>query len=127
MRSWKCQYVRSLAGTGYGTGPFRCCRKARCLRSRLDASVSGAPYADSLLHSAIAPSRQLLAVAADEIQRRERFVLLAEQRLAHDLVLHEVNRAREADRKHVVIVTGGPTVLVRLNAVLMPLTVAVIR
>lgn len=78
------------------------------LTSRLDPHVPGAPYADSLLHSAIAPSRQLLAVAADEIQRRERFVLLAEQRLAHDLVLHEVNRAREADRKHVVIVTGGP-------------------
>jgi hypothetical protein len=78
------------------------------LTSRLDPSIPGAPYADSLLHSGIAPSRQLLAVAADEIQRRERFVLLAEQRLAYDLVLHEVNRAREADRKHVVIVTGGP-------------------
>lgn len=78
------------------------------LRSRLDASVSGAPYADVLLSSATAPSRQLLAVAADEIQRRERFVLLAEQRLAYDLVLHEVDRAREADDKRVVIVTGGP-------------------
>ena len=78
------------------------------LTSRLDPNVPGAPYADILLHSGIAPSRQLLAVAADEIQRRERFVLVAEQRLAFDLVMHEVNRAREADRKHVVIVTGGP-------------------
>ena len=78
------------------------------LASRLNPGVPGAPYADSLLNSAIAPSRQLLAVAADEIQRRERFVLLAEQRLAFDLVIHEVNRAREADQKHVVIVTGGP-------------------
>ena len=78
------------------------------LLSRLDPDVPGAPYADSLLASAVAPSKQLLAAAADEIQRREQFVLLAEQRLAYDLVLHAVDRAREADAKRVVIVTGGP-------------------
>jgi DUF2075 family protein len=78
------------------------------LRSRLDPEVAGAAYADSLLASAVAPSKQLLAVAAQEIQRREQFVLLAEQRLAYDLVLHAVDRAREADRKRVIIVTGGP-------------------
>lgn len=78
------------------------------LRERLDPDVAGAPYADLLLKSAVAPSRQLLAVAADEVQRREQFVLLAEQRLAYSIVLHEVERARRADTKAVVIVTGGP-------------------
>jgi hypothetical protein len=78
------------------------------LTSRLDGSVSGAPYADQLVASAVAPSKQLLTLAADEIRTREQLILLAEQRLAYDLVLHEVDRAREADRKRVIIVTGGP-------------------
>jgi hypothetical protein len=78
------------------------------LRERLDPSTSGAPYADQLLSSAIAPSRQLLAVAADEVQRREQFVLLDQQRVAFDLVLHEVEKARRDNGKSVVIVTGGP-------------------
>ncbi|MGH8939276.1 MAG: DNA/RNA helicase domain-containing protein, partial [Actinomycetes bacterium] len=78
------------------------------LRDRLDPDVAGAPFADLLLRSAVSPSRQLLAVAAEEVQRREQFVLLAEQKLAHSLVLHEVQRARRADSKAVVIVTGGP-------------------
>ena len=78
------------------------------LRSRLDATTSGAPYADLLLNSATAPSKQLLAVAADEIQDRKQFVLIDEQRLAFDLVLHEVEKSRRGDHKSVVIVTGGP-------------------
>ena len=69
---------------------------------------SGAKVADELLASRIAPSRHLLAVAADEVQRREMFVLLDEQRLAYELVLHGVSEARGADTKTVVIVTGGP-------------------
>ncbi|WP_202867268.1 DUF2075 domain-containing protein [Kribbella pittospori] len=78
------------------------------LRDRLDPNVPGSPYADQLINSAIAPSKQLLAVAADEVQRREQFVLVAEQKLAHSMVLHEVERARSRDSKAVVIVTGGP-------------------
>src|SRR5664279_6580441 len=78
------------------------------LVNRLDPAVCGAPYADLLLASAIAPSKQLLAVAADEVQRREQFVLLAEQKLAYSIVMHEVERARGGDRKSVVLVTGGP-------------------
>lgn len=78
------------------------------LRDRLDPDVPGGPYADLLINSAIAPSKQLLAVAADEVQRREQFVLVAEQKLAHSMVLHEVDRARRRDSKSVVIVTGGP-------------------
>lgn len=78
------------------------------LRDRLDPDVPGSPYADQLINSAVAPSKQLLAVAAEEVQRREQFVLVAEQKLAHSLVLHEVERARRRDSKSVVIVTGGP-------------------
>jgi uncharacterized protein len=78
------------------------------LRSRLAPGVPGAPYADAFLSSAAAPSRQLLAVAADEIQRREQFVLLDQQQLAYKLVLHETEAARAADAKTVIIVTGGP-------------------
>ncbi|MGH3601200.1 MAG: DNA/RNA helicase domain-containing protein, partial [Pseudonocardiaceae bacterium] len=78
------------------------------LRTRLDPDVPGAPYADELLRSAVAPSRQLLAVAADEVQRREQFTLQGNQQLAVDLVMHEVHRARRSDHKAVVIVSGGP-------------------
>lgn len=78
------------------------------LRERLDPAVPGSPYADQLIQSAVAPSKQLLAVAADEVQRREQFVLVAEQKLAHSLVLHEVDRARRANQKQIVVVTGGP-------------------
>jgi DUF2075 family protein len=78
------------------------------LTGLFDPDVSGAPYADVLLSSAAAPSRQLLSVAAEEVQAREQFVLLAEQRLAYQLVLHEVAKAHQADHKSVVLITGGP-------------------
>jgi uncharacterized protein len=78
------------------------------LRSRLAPGVPGAPYADDLLSSRAAPSRQLLSVAASEIQDREQFVLLDQQRLAYNIVLHATEAARAGDSKTVVIVTGGP-------------------
>jgi len=78
------------------------------LRSRLDGGVSGVASADHLLKSRVAPSKQLLAVAADEVRDREQFRLLDEQELAARLVHHEVRRARESDHKRVVVVSGGP-------------------
>ena len=78
------------------------------LRSRFAQGQSGAPYADILLSSRIAPSKQLLALAADEVQRREMFVLLDEQRDAYNYVLHAVERARRANDKTTVIISGGP-------------------
>jgi len=78
------------------------------LRSRFAEGQSGASYADALLSSRIAPSKQLLAVAADEVQRREMFVLLDEQRDAYNYVLHAVGRARQANEKTTVIISGGP-------------------
>lgn len=77
------------------------------LRTHL-APAPGAETADALLASRIAPSRHLLAVAAEEVQQREMFALLDEQRLAYEQVLHRVSQARGADTKTVVIVTGGP-------------------
>jgi hypothetical protein len=78
------------------------------LRTRFAPGESGARYADVLASSRIAPSRQLLAVAAEEVQHREMFVLLDEQRDAYNYVLHAVERARRADTKTAVVVTGGP-------------------
>ncbi len=89
--------------TGARRGEFR-----DFLRSRFRTTTSGAKAADTLISTAVAPSKQLLAVAADEVQRRKQFVLLDRQRLAYSMVLHEVERARRSDTKSVVIVTGGP-------------------
>lgn len=78
------------------------------LRSRLATDSDGRDAADMLLGSAAAPSRKLLAVAADEVQRREQFVLLDEQRAAYEHVLHAVERAHRSNAKTAVVVTGGP-------------------
>ena len=72
------------------------------------SSASGADAADQLLGSAIRPSRQLMAVAADEVQRREMFTLLDEQKDAYNYVLHCVRKASQLNTKTAVIVSGGP-------------------
>lgn len=72
------------------------------------APASGAGAADRLLNGAVRPSKQLLEVAAEEIKNREQFILIAEQRTAYDMVWHAVRKARQADAKEVVVVTGGP-------------------
>ncbi|MFM8353033.1 MAG: DNA/RNA helicase domain-containing protein [Actinomycetales bacterium] len=78
------------------------------LRQRLDPEVPGTQSADLLMGMRAGPSRQLLAVAADEIRDREQFVLLDEQRVAYEIVMHTVRQAHAADNKTVIIVTGGP-------------------
>lgn len=78
------------------------------LRAAIDTEAPGLAAADLLLNAREAPSRQLLTVAAAEIQEREQFVLLDEQRVAYNLVLHAVEKARSSDTKQVVIVSGGP-------------------
>ncbi|MFF4951020.1 DNA/RNA helicase domain-containing protein [Streptomyces chattanoogensis] len=77
------------------------------LKSRL-APVPGASAADMLLSGKVRPSKQLIAVAAQEVRERKQFVLLDEQRVAYELVLNAVRKATEADHKEVVVVTGGP-------------------
>ncbi|NHA66844.1 DUF2075 domain-containing protein [Phycicoccus sp. CMS6Z-2] len=78
------------------------------LLSRLSTDASGAAAADQLLSSRIAPTKQLLAVAAEEVQHREMFTLLDEQRDAYNFVLHAVERARRGNTKTAVVVSGGP-------------------
>ncbi len=77
------------------------------LRIRL-ASVSGHAAGDTLMKSAVAPSQQLLKVAAAEVRDRPQFHLLGNQKLAVDLVLHAVENSRASNSKRIVIVTGGP-------------------
>ncbi|WP_329559104.1 DUF2075 domain-containing protein [Streptomyces uncialis] len=77
------------------------------LRSLL-APKAGADAADALLQGKVRPSRQLMAVAAEEVRDREQFVLLADQRLAYATVMSAVQKARRSDHKEVVVVAGGP-------------------
>ncbi|MER7052716.1 DUF2075 domain-containing protein [Streptomyces sp. NPDC000351] len=77
------------------------------LRSRL-AAKSGAEAADLLRDARIRPSKQLMAVAAAEIRDREQFVLLAEQRVAYEMVMSAVRKAKRGNHKKVIVVTGGP-------------------
>ncbi|WP_067717665.1 DUF2075 domain-containing protein [Nocardia yamanashiensis] len=64
--------------------------------------------ADRLLRFAHGPSKPLLRLAAKEIQDREQFVLLDEQRVAYKLVEQAVARARAERTQTVVVVLGGP-------------------
>ncbi|WP_308289350.1 DUF2075 domain-containing protein [Mumia sp. zg.B17] len=77
----------------------------------LQTKLSDAPgvsVADDLLSSAIRPSKQLMALAADEVQRREQFVLLDEQQVAYSLVIRAVERAHRLNAKEVLVISGGP-------------------
>lgn len=71
-------------------------------------NAPGRDAADLLVNSHIAPSRNLLSVAAEEVQRREVFTLLDEQRDAFELVRHHVVDAHRANTKTAVVITGGP-------------------
>ncbi|MER5559514.1 ATP-binding protein [Streptomyces sp. CB01201] len=77
------------------------------LRAKL-APESGASAADEFVNGKIEPSKQLMAVAAQEVREREQFVLLDEQQIAFRTVLNAVRRAKQSDHKEVVIVSGGP-------------------
>lgn len=78
------------------------------LQSRLSNRRPGARAADELLSGKTVPSRQLMAVAAQEVREREQFVLLDEQQVAYRMVLNAVRKAKQSDHKEVVVVTGGP-------------------
>uniref|UniRef100_A0AAU3GPE5 DUF2075 domain-containing protein n=1 Tax=Streptomyces sp. NBC_01401 TaxID=2903854 RepID=A0AAU3GPE5_9ACTN len=77
------------------------------LRSRL-APKSGAGAGDLLVQGRMRPSKQLMAVAAAEVRDREQFILLDEQRVAYEHVLSAVRKAKQSNRKQVIVVTGGP-------------------
>lgn len=77
------------------------------LSERISANHSDL-YTDDLLSAKIAPTKQLLAVAADEIRNREQFNLLDEQQVAYSLVMKAVRDAEISNTKTAVIITGGP-------------------
>lgn len=77
------------------------------LRTRLSPE-HGAGAADFLLNSAVRPSKQLMALAADEVQQREQFVRLDEQQTAFSLVIRAVEESYRANTKEVIVVSGGP-------------------
>ncbi|MFG2532568.1 DNA/RNA helicase domain-containing protein [Streptomyces sp. NPDC048516] len=78
------------------------------LRARLSDKHPGALAADELQAAKTVPSRQLMAVAAQEVRDRQQFVLLDEQQVAYRCVLNAVRKAKESDHKEIVVVTGGP-------------------
>ncbi|MER5575672.1 hypothetical protein SAMN06272771_2254 [Streptomyces sp. Ag82_O1-12] len=78
------------------------------LRARLSPEHPGAESADGLLAGKTVPSKQLMAVAAQEVREREQFVLLDEQQVAYRKVLNAVRKAQQSDHKEVVVITGGP-------------------
>jgi ATP:corrinoid adenosyltransferase len=102
LRAIECD-ERGLLFTGDGRGAF-----LDHLRARLSDKRPGAAAADELLAGKTVPSKQLMAVAAQEVREREQFVLLDEQQVAYRMVLNAVRRAKRSDHKEVVIVTGGP-------------------
>ncbi|MGP3921759.1 DNA/RNA helicase domain-containing protein [Streptomyces sp. 8N616] len=67
---------------------------------------------DSLARSRMAPSRKLMALAADEVLSRRHFKLIGAQQTAFSLVLRTLGKARAAgggsSNKEVVVITGGP-------------------
>ena len=77
------------------------------LISRL-APAPGAQFADDFLQSKIAPSKQLLQHAQQEIAANPQFTLLDQQQVAFQVVLRAVEHAKRADAKEAVIITGGP-------------------
>ncbi|WP_189784318.1 DUF2075 domain-containing protein [Streptomyces capitiformicae] len=72
------------------------------------APAAGVQAADALRPERVAPSKKLMDVAAEGIADRSQFNLLNEQRVAYALVMRAVKKARDADFKEVVVVTGGP-------------------
>ncbi len=88
--------------TGQQRGAFQ-----HYLRSRL-APARGADAADLLLGSAVRPSRQLLALAAEEVQHQEQFRLLEEQQVAYSLVVRALEQSRRGTTKEAIVVVGGP-------------------
>ncbi|MFC8389792.1 DNA/RNA helicase domain-containing protein [Streptomyces sp. NPDC057238] len=94
---------RGLLFTGQRRGEF-----LDHLRSKLSDRHSGVRAADELLSGVTVPSKQLMSVAAEEVRERQQFVLLDEQQVAYRMVLNAVEKAKRADRKEVVVVTGGP-------------------
>ena len=63
---------------------------------------------DDFLNSKIAPTKQLMQLAAEEVKNREQFRLLDEQQIAYSMVMKALRDAETSNTKTAVIITGGP-------------------
>ncbi|NDA40435.1 MAG: DUF2075 domain-containing protein, partial [Actinobacteria bacterium] len=72
------------------------------------SGINSDSFTDDFLRSKLAPTKQLLNLAADEIRNREQFTLLDEQQVAYALVMKAVQDAEFSNTKTAVVVTGGP-------------------
>jgi DUF2075 family protein len=93
---------KTLLFLGSEKGAFKDFLKERIVSSNSEL------FTDDLLAAKIAPTKQLLSVAADEIKNREQFKLLDEQQVAYSLVMKAVRDAELSNTKTAVIITGGP-------------------
>ena len=81
------------------------------LKEFLSARIStknSESYTDDFLVAKLAPTKQLMDVAADEIRNREQFRLLDEQQVAYSMVMKAIRDAEESNTKTAVVITGGP-------------------
>ncbi|MFJ3755636.1 DNA/RNA helicase domain-containing protein [Streptomyces sp. NPDC090080] len=77
------------------------------LQTRLSA-LDGSQEGDYLLASPHAPGRHLMRAAAAEIIEGGEFILMDEQEVAARLVKRAVALSRQADKKEVIVISGGP-------------------
>ena len=77
------------------------------LIARISAKFSD-QITDDFLNSKIAPTKQLMQLAAEEVKNREQFRLLDEQQIAYSMVMKALRDAETSNTKTAVIITGGP-------------------
>ena len=65
-------------------------------------------FTDDFLNAKIAPTKQLMSLAAEEIKTREQFRLLDEQQVAYSMTMNALRSAEASNTKTAVIITGGP-------------------
>lgn len=77
------------------------------ITSRISSKFSD-QFTDNFLNAKIAPTKQLMHLAADEIKSREQFRLLDEQQVAYSVTMSALRAAELSNTKTAVIITGGP-------------------
>ncbi|MFF7656855.1 DNA/RNA helicase domain-containing protein [Streptomyces sp. NPDC007983] len=84
---------------------------AREIAARLDCAdleFAPAPLVETFLHTRHRPNAKLLSRVADHINGSDRFPLIGDQDTARLTILDAVGAEQRKDRRHIVVVTGGP-------------------
>jgi hypothetical protein len=77
------------------------------LKARISSKFSD-QITDDFLSSKVAPTKQLMQLAAEEVKNREQFRLLDEQQIAYSMVMKALRDAENSNTKTTIIITGGP-------------------